>query len=164
MPRCPRLRLPHAPSPTPPWALGILSLQQSQSATAEGFELPGAQGSGQRPEGLASGLAANAIWGFSHVEPEARTSAGNPPPSALEIPAQGDSVSPTVGKEVPVFPALVRLSRRISTHTMVASGIALWESLMGKTPGKAIDPLIHAEGSMTLLLQLGSKAHVHFST
>ena len=60
-------------------ALGILSLQQSQSATAEGFELPGAQGSGQRPEGPASGLAANAIWGFSHVEPEARTSAGKPP-------------------------------------------------------------------------------------
>ena len=79
MPRCPRLRFPHAPSPTPPWALGILSLQQSQSATAEGFELPGAQGSGQRPEGPASGLAANAIWGFSHVEPEARTSAGKPP-------------------------------------------------------------------------------------
>ena len=45
----------------------------------EGFELPGAQGSGQRPEGPACGLAAKAIWGFSHVEPEARTSVGNPP-------------------------------------------------------------------------------------
>ena len=41
--------------------------------------LPGAQGSGQRPEGPASGLTANAIWGFSHVEPEARNSTGNPP-------------------------------------------------------------------------------------
>ena len=41
--------------------------------------MPGAQGSGQRPEGPASGLAANAIWGFSHVEPEARISTGNPP-------------------------------------------------------------------------------------
>ena len=29
--------------------------------------------------GRASGLAANAIWGFSHVEPEARISTGNPP-------------------------------------------------------------------------------------
>ena len=66
-------------SPTPPWALGVLSLQQSQSATPEGFDLPGAQGSGQRPEGPASGPAANAIWGFSNVEPEARTSAGNAP-------------------------------------------------------------------------------------
>ena len=71
---------PACPSPTPPCAaLGVLSLQQSQSATPEGFELPGAQGSGQRPEGPASGLAANAIWGFSHVEPEACTSAGKPP-------------------------------------------------------------------------------------
>ena len=84
--------------------------------------------------------------------------------SALEIPAQGDSVSPTVGKEVPVFPALVRLSRRISTHTMLASGIALWESLMGKTPEKATDSLIHEKGSVTLLLLLGRKAHVHDPT
>ena len=45
----------------------------------KGFELPGAQGSGQRPEGPASGRAALAIWGFSHVDPEARTSPGNPP-------------------------------------------------------------------------------------
>ena len=160
MPRCPRLRFPHAPSPTPPWALGILSLQQSQSATAEGFELPGAQGTGQRPEGPASGLAANAIWGFSHVEPEARTSAGNPPARVpWRYPPKG-----TVGKEVPVFPALVRLSRRGSTHTMVASGIALWESLMGKTPGKATDSLIHEKGSVTLLRPLATKAHVHDPT
>ena len=27
--------------------------------------------------------------------------------------------------------------------------------------GKATDPLIHAKGSATLLLQLGRKAHVH---
>ena len=70
----------------------------------------------------------------------------------------------TVGKEVPVFPALVRLSRRGSTHTMVASEIALWERLMGKTPGKATDSLIHEKGSVTLLLPLGRKAHVHDPT
>ena len=49
-------------------------------------------------------------------------------------------------------------------HTMVASGIALWESLMGKTPGKATDSLIHEKGSVTLLLPLRRKAHVHDST
>ena len=37
----------------------------------------------------------------------------------------------------PVFPALIRLSSRGSTHTTVARGRALWESLVGKPPGKA---------------------------
>ena len=37
----------------------------------------------------------------------------------------------------PVFPALPRLSSRGSTHTSVARGIALWESLVGKPRGKA---------------------------
>ena len=37
----------------------------------------------------------------------------------------------------PVFPALPRLSRRGSTHTTVARGTALWESLVGKPHGKA---------------------------
>ena len=32
----------------------------------------------------------------------------------------------------PVFPALLRLSSRGSSHTMVARGTALWESLVGK--------------------------------
>ena len=68
----------------------------------------------------------------------------------------------------PVFPALPRLSSRGSTHTTVARGTALWESLVkslvGKPPWKAIDPLIHAKGSVTLLLQLGSNAHVHAPT
>ena len=36
-----------------------------------------------------------------------------------------------------VFPSLPRLSSRGSTHTTVARGIALWESLMGKPRGKA---------------------------
>ena len=68
----------------------------------------------------------------------------------------------------PVFPALPRLSSRGSTHTTVARGAALWESLVeslvGKPRGKATDPLIHAKGSVTLLLQLGRKAHVHAPT
>ena len=37
----------------------------------------------------------------------------------------------------PVFPALPRLSREGSTHTKVARGTALWESLLGKPRGKA---------------------------
>ena len=64
----------------------------------------------------------------------------------------------------PVFPALPRLSSRGPTHTTVTRGIALWESLVGKPQGKATDPLIHAKGSVTLLLQLGRKAHVHAPT
>ena len=64
----------------------------------------------------------------------------------------------------PVFPALPRLSSQKSTHITVARGKALWESLVGKPRGKAADPLIHAKGSATLLLQLGRKAHVHAPT
>ena len=60
-----------------------------------------------------------------------------------------------------VFPALPRLSSRGSTHTTVARGTALWESLVGKPRVKDTDPLIHEKGSMTLLLQLGRKSHVH---
>ena len=37
----------------------------------------------------------------------------------------------------PVFPALPLLSSQGSTHTMVASGTALWESLVGNSRGKA---------------------------
>ena len=68
----------------------------------------------------------------------------------------------------PVSPALPRLSSRGSTHTTVARGTTLWESLVGKPRWKASretpDPLIHAKGSVTLLLQLGRKAHVHSAT
>ena len=38
------------------------------------------------------------------------------------------------------------------------------ESLLGKPRGNAPDPLFHAKGSVTLLLQLGRKAHVHAPT
>ena len=37
----------------------------------------------------------------------------------------------------PVFPALSLLSSQGSTHTTVVRGTALWESLVGKPPGKA---------------------------
>ena len=70
--------------------------------------------------------------------------------------------------EKPVFLALPRLSRRGLTHNTVARGTALWESLeeslMGKPRGKATDPLIHAKGSITLLLHLGRKAYEHAPT
>ena len=79
---------------------------------------------------------------------------------------QGRATIPTVpqmsqsipGK--PVFPALPRFSSRGSSHTTVARGTALWESLVGKPRGKAPDSLIHEKGSVTLLLQLGRKEHV----
>ena len=68
----------------------------------------------------------------------------------------------------PVFPALPRLSSRGLTHNTVARGTVLWESLVGKPPGKASREshrsLIHAKGSVTLLLQLGRKSHVHAPT
>ena len=57
----------------------------------------------------------------------------------------------------PIFPALPRLSSRGSTHMKGAPGTALWESLVGKPRGKATDPLIHAKGSVTLLLHSGGK-------
>ena len=68
----------------------------------------------------------------------------------------------------PVSPVLPRLSSRGSTHTTVARGTALWESLVGKPRGKAskeshrsLDP---CEGNVTLLLQLGRKAHLDSPT
>ena len=36
-----------------------------------------------------------------------------------------------------------------------------WDRPVGKPRGKATDPLNHAKGSATLLLQIGRKAHVH---
>ena len=49
-------------------------------------------------------------------------------------------------------------------HVGQPCGKASWESLLGNPRGKATDPLIHASGSATLLLQLGRKAHVHAPT
>ena len=60
------------------------------------------------------------------------------------------------------FQAEDRLTQR--WHVGQPCGRASWESLVGKPRGKATDPLIHAKGSVTLLLQLGRKAHVHAPT
>ena len=60
------------------------------------------------------------------------------------------------------FQAEDRLTPR--WHVGQPCGKASWESLMGKPRGKATDPLMHAKGSVTLLLQLGRKAHVHAPT
>ena len=49
-------------------------------------------------------------------------------------------------------------------HVGQPCGIASWESLVGKLRGKATDPLIHAKGSVTLLLHLGRKSKVHAPT
>ena len=51
------------------------------------------------------------------------------------------------------FQAEDRLTPRC--HVGQPCGKASWESLLGKPRGKATDPLIHAKGSVALLLQLG---------
>ena len=60
------------------------------------------------------------------------------------------------------FKAEDRLTQR--WHMGQPCGKASWENLVGKPGGKAPDPLIHAKGSVTLLLQLGRKALVHAPT
>ena len=75
---------------------------------------------------------------------------------------------PQMSQSIPgksLFPALPRLSSRGSTHTTVARGTALWESIVGKPRGKAsreshrsLDP---REGKRNTVLQLGRKAHVN---
>ena len=50
------------------------------------------------------------------------------------------------------FHAEERLTLR--WHVGQPCGKASWESLVGKPRGKATDPLIHAKGSVTLLLEL----------
>ena len=67
---------------------------------------------------------------------------------------------PETSQSIPqelVFPSLPRLSRRGSTHTTVARGTALWESLVGKTRRKATDPLVHARGSVNCCYSMGRK-------
>ena len=80
-------------------------------------------------------------------------------PDSCHIPRVPQMSQSIPGK--PVFTALPRISSRGSTHTTVARGTALWESLVGKPRGKATDPLIHAKGKVTLPLQLGRKWHLH---
>ena len=57
------------------------------------------------------------------------------------------------------FQAEDRLTPR--WHEGLLCGKASRESLAEKAPGKATDPLMHAKLSVTLLLQLGRKSHVH---
>ena len=58
------------------------------------------------------------------------------------------------------FPGTASIFKpRIDSHH-----VGTWDSPVGKPRGKATDPLIHAKGSGTLLLQLGRKAHVHAPT
>ena len=56
-------------------------------------------------------------------------------PGRVTIPRVPQRSQSIPGK--PVFPALHRLSNRGLTHTKAARGTALWESLVGKPPGKA---------------------------
>ena len=60
------------------------------------------------------------------------------------------------------FQAEDRLTPRC--HVGQPCGKASRESLVGKPRGKATDPLIHAKGSVTMLLQLESKAHLYAPT
>ena len=60
------------------------------------------------------------------------------------------------------FQAEDRLTPR--WHVGQPCGKASWESLVGKPQAKAKDPLIHAKGSATLLIQLGRNAHMHAPT
>ena len=80
------------------------------------------------------------------------------------VPPFPESTDVSVHSRETCFPCTARLSCRVSTHTTVARGTALWESLVGKPRGKAPDNLIHAKGSVTLLLQLGRKASVFAPT
>ena len=49
-------------------------------------------------------------------------------------------------------------------HLGQPRGKASWESLVGELQGKGTEPLVQAKGSLTPLLQLGRKAHVHAPT
>ena len=60
------------------------------------------------------------------------------------------------------FQAEDRLTPR--WHLGQTCGKAPWEIVVGKPQAKATDPLIHAYGSVTLMLHLGRKAHVHAPT
>ena len=124
-----------APFPPPSSRGGILSLRGRERIP--GFPV------GSQEEALSTGKA-RGTPGSCHIR---------------RVPQISQSIP---GK--PVFPGLPRLSSRGSTHTTVALGTELWESLVGKPRGKATDPLIHLKGIVILLQQLGRKAHVHAPT
>ena len=74
----------------------------------------------------------------------------------------------SVRSREPGFPALPRLSSRGSTHTMVAHGTALWESLVGKPRGKAsreshrsLDPCEGKGDTASIALEESARACPH---
>ena len=79
------------------------------------------------------------------------------------IPKDPRCLSPFQGKLFSLHCLDVQAEDRLTPRWLVRQpcGKASWEILEGKPRGKATDPLIHAKGSATLLLKLGSKAHVH---
>ena len=70
---------------------------------------------------------------------------------------------PQVSQSIPgktVFPYTAsNFKPRIDSHHG-----GKWDRHVGKPRGKATDPLIHTKGSVTLLLQVGRKGHVHAPT
>ena len=105
-----------APIPPPSSRGGILSLRGRQ-------RIPGLPVTSQQ-EALSTGKARGT--------PQERREQLQVRASIPRVPQMSQSIP-----EETVFPALPRISSRGSTHTMVARGTALWESLVGKPPGKA---------------------------
>ena len=72
-------------------------------------------------------------------------------------------LSPFQGNQFSLHCLHFQAEDRLTTRWNVGQtcGKASWERLVEKPRGKATDPLIHAKGSATLLLQIGRKAHVH---
>ena len=83
--------------------------------------------------------------------------------SRVTIPRDPKFLSPFQGNLFSLhcldFQAEDRLTPR--WHVGQPCGKASWESLVGMPRWKATDCLIHGKGSVTLLLQLGRKGHVH---
>ena len=81
----------------------------------------------------------------------------------MPFPESPGYLSPFQGKLLSLHCLDFQAEDRLTTrwHVGQSCGKASWETLVGKPRGKAPDPLIHAKGSVTLLLQLGRKAHVH---
>ena len=85
---------------------------------------------------------------------------------APPFPESPRCLSPFQGKQFSLhcldFQAEDRLTPR--WHVGQPCGKASWESMVEKPRGNAPDPLLHANGSVTLLVQLGRKGHVHAPT
>ena len=78
---------------------------------------------------------------------------------------------PQMSQSIPGIPVFLhcldfQAEDRLTPRWLVGQtcGKALWENLEGKPRGKASDPFIQVKGSITLLLELGRKAHVNAPT